>query len=459
MVIFVPDFLSDGLFMDGLIYGTISRNMSEGIGSLWHPEMSDTQFNPFHEHPPLQIYLTSFLFKIFPDKHYLIEKGLGVVTFLLSIFITIKIWNNEFKDTEKRDYWLLLTFLLIPPSVCFIYARNMLEIGVVIFSLLSLYLGVKSTGTNNYQKNIYIVLMGVSLFLGFLCKGFTALYPLVFFILRSLFFKDYKFKGALVDTFILVISFCLPLSLLAFEDNAVIYFNDYLNRMVLGAIKGENSSVSKFKVLGLFTNELLPCIGVCVILFIINKFALKKSLRFDKSRTYFYLCLGLCASLPLIVSSRQVPYYIAASYYPVALGLFFFSIQSMRNVVFKKEWRKGVCIFFTVVSLILAPIAINLQKKSLNKIREKIEREDLAKMSQILPPHTILYSLEQEFNTVSSFQAFFYREEYINVKEFDESGNYFLGYKNKTYTTLDRNYTNLSNDLELNHFSLYQKRE
>ena len=46
---------SEGMFIDGLYYATIARNLSEGIGSLWFLHFTETSFNIFHEHPPLAI--------------------------------------------------------------------------------------------------------------------------------------------------------------------------------------------------------------------------------------------------------------------------------------------------------------------------------------------------------------------------------------------------------------------
>jgi 4-amino-4-deoxy-L-arabinose transferase-like glycosyltransferase len=64
----------DGMFMDGVQYAAVARNLAKGIGSFWFPVFSDNYvagLNSFHEHPPLVYYLQSFFFKIFAMYHSL----------------------------------------------------------------------------------------------------------------------------------------------------------------------------------------------------------------------------------------------------------------------------------------------------------------------------------------------------------------------------------------------------
>ena len=53
---------SDGMFMDGLAYAALSKNMAIGYGSFWYPHLSDTLWNEFHEHPGLGLWLQSLFF-------------------------------------------------------------------------------------------------------------------------------------------------------------------------------------------------------------------------------------------------------------------------------------------------------------------------------------------------------------------------------------------------------------
>ncbi|MDR1182885.1 MAG: hypothetical protein LBL13_13005, partial [Bacteroidales bacterium] len=53
LIIISPHALSDGMFMDGLIYSTIAKNMANGLCSFWEPHFTTTCHANFYEHPPL----------------------------------------------------------------------------------------------------------------------------------------------------------------------------------------------------------------------------------------------------------------------------------------------------------------------------------------------------------------------------------------------------------------------
>jgi hypothetical protein len=42
IIIASPSLLSEGMFMDGLIYANISANLAKGLGSFWSPHFSET---------------------------------------------------------------------------------------------------------------------------------------------------------------------------------------------------------------------------------------------------------------------------------------------------------------------------------------------------------------------------------------------------------------------------------
>ena len=53
IIISAPLLLANGMFMDGTMYASISRNLAQGLGSFWKLYFSATLYPEFHEHPPL----------------------------------------------------------------------------------------------------------------------------------------------------------------------------------------------------------------------------------------------------------------------------------------------------------------------------------------------------------------------------------------------------------------------
>jgi len=49
----LPVLLKDGMFLDGVTYSCISKNLANNIGELWKPHYTKTLYPAFYEHPPL----------------------------------------------------------------------------------------------------------------------------------------------------------------------------------------------------------------------------------------------------------------------------------------------------------------------------------------------------------------------------------------------------------------------
>ena len=83
LIICAPTLWSKGMFMDGLYYATISRNLAEGTGSFWQLHFTATSYPIFYEHPPLAMGLQSIFFKIFGDSVY-VERFYSLLTFIIT---------------------------------------------------------------------------------------------------------------------------------------------------------------------------------------------------------------------------------------------------------------------------------------------------------------------------------------------------------------------------------------
>ena len=88
-----PSLWSDGMFMDGLYYAAISRNLADGLGSFWYLHFTDFSYPIFHEHPPLAMGLQSILFYFFGDSIY-IERLYSFFTFIFTGAIIHLIWGE-----------------------------------------------------------------------------------------------------------------------------------------------------------------------------------------------------------------------------------------------------------------------------------------------------------------------------------------------------------------------------
>ena len=63
LMLILNPLLRRGMFLDGVTYAAIAKNLSLNHGTLWQPFYSETIFPYFYEHPPLAIYAESLLFR------------------------------------------------------------------------------------------------------------------------------------------------------------------------------------------------------------------------------------------------------------------------------------------------------------------------------------------------------------------------------------------------------------
>ena len=146
LILLSNSLLTEGMFLDGVTYACISRNMTIGLGSFWNPHYTQTIGNVFHSHPPLAFGLEALLFKVFGD-HWWVEKLYSALTFLVSGILIAAIWKRT--TNRPRMAWLPLLFWSVMPIVSWIAINNMLENTMTVFVLLSVYLMIVSYQRNN----------------------------------------------------------------------------------------------------------------------------------------------------------------------------------------------------------------------------------------------------------------------------------------------------------------------
>jgi hypothetical protein len=59
-----------GMFMDGVLYASVSKNYALGFGTFWEPYFSATNYRDFHEQPPLLFFLQGLFCKMFGVAFY-----------------------------------------------------------------------------------------------------------------------------------------------------------------------------------------------------------------------------------------------------------------------------------------------------------------------------------------------------------------------------------------------------
>ena len=403
------DLFAEGMFLDGVLYACISRNLACGLGDFWNPHYTQTIGSVFHSHPPLAFGLEALMFKAFGD-HYFIERLYSLLMFLLSGMMIALIWK---RTTNHIGWaWLPLLFWIAIPLVAWSETNNMLENTMTFFVLLSVYLMLWSFQNN---RVLWLSLAGLSLFAAFMTKGFTGLFPLAFPLAYSFLDKDHNRLQGVTDTLWLLVSLAVVTGLmfLAFPPSLT-YMKEYLHLQVLeGGLREATVSTRFFIVLNLLQQMIIP-LAVFLLLLVIVKirhidgFGLLKEPS-DRKWFIVFLVLGLLGVLPIMLSVKQSGYYMVAAlpFFALALGhLSLSSINTLRSAMKPNHYRR---VFVTGLSYTVLVIGVMMPLSGIHRYcRDEALLEDIKKVLAVTGNEQVLGIASEDFSNWE-WHAYFMR--------------------------------------------------
>ena len=297
----VGPILRDGMFIDGMVYTNIAKNMARGLGSFWAPTV-DGGGTVFYGHPPLLPYLESLYFRAF-GNHLYTEDLYNATVFGGTVFLLYILWRLLAGRARAALFFFPLLLFALSQEVQLRYPNTLLECGMTLIILLATYAYLRLRPA---RPGAAAAVAGVGAGLAFLCKGPPGLFPLALPFLYTLATERRgSFRAAAVPTLALAAGATL---LLALSPPARDFLWTYLDRQVVTALSGraiENVVDSRLYLLYAFLQANLPGIVLCLLLLLVRPAAPAPADR----RALGLLLVGASAILPLLVSAKQASYY------------------------------------------------------------------------------------------------------------------------------------------------------
>lgn len=439
LVLISKDILSNGMFMDGLLYSAISKNLSQGLGSFWSLHLSNTLFNNFHEHPPLAFGLQSIFYDIFGYDR-IVDKLYSIFTFMVVGFLIVRIWKELGKSVIYG--WVPLLFWASIPLVIWATTNNILENTLSIFISLSVLFFLKSLKN---REILFLFLSGIMLSFGFLTKGFVAFFPWVLPFLYWLIFKNRLFIKTFFNTLIIIIGSLLPLILLIlFSEVAKDSIFKYLDKQVFESIKNSITVNSRFFIVNRLFFEILPALIIFIIfaIFAWQKKMYSSLLKHDIKLASIFTLLALSGVIPIMISLKQSGFYILPTFpfFAIAFAIMVMPVVEilLQKINFNSKWFK----MFKYFSLIIFICGIILSVVSKNNYRKVDER--LKELYQIMDtlPNNCTINICQPMYQDWSLHGYFSRYKNISLdKNISNQHKYFLFQNNCCNDTLiSKNY-------------------
>lgn len=401
--------MSQGMFMDGLYYACVSNNLAHGIGSFWDLSFTKTSLYHFREHPPLAFGIQSVFYFVFGDSYY-IEKIYSVATYAITAFLICKIWNQ----LRLKYAWFALLLWLINPLVLWASVNNLLENTVAVFVMLSVLFYLKSLTS---KKNFFIFLSGFMLFLGFLTKGFTALFPLAFPFIYQLIYNKKSFFASLKESILVLPSCIIPLLLLLLFPEARESISQYMQAQVVTSLQKIKTVNTRFYIVGSLLVDLLIALlstGLLLLVFWIKKRKTVSFKKIDKGAWVFF-CVGLCGVLPIMVSMKQRSFYVLPAMPFFAMGLAIVSGDALTALWNDTMQQKKKHVFLKIVSCSVFSLSLVSVFYFSNKIgREKEMIQDALLITQQIPKGAVI-SLAPAMWDDWVLHAFYYRTQRVSL--------------------------------------------
>ena len=312
LLLLVPRLASYGMFLDGVTYAAIGRNLAQGTGHFWLPHYTQTLYPIFFEHPPLVFWCLGQLYGLLGDSLY-IEAGWGLAVGVFTLGCCIALWREL--GSKSGAWWPCLLFACMPLT-SWVFTNNMLEGPLTVCTTAACWACARGLGhrTSAHTAWLWGVLAAAGCVAGFLCKGPAALFVVaVPCLLRRACKASYRRLGLVQGGLALGLAACAGAVLR--QPQAQAFLAQYWEQQVSRGLWGlRETRASHLYIVGRLLAELLIPVGLTTLLTYLGRARLSPQAR----------GLGLCAlaaSLPVALSAKQNGWYIFASLPLYALAL------------------------------------------------------------------------------------------------------------------------------------------
>ena len=399
---------TDGMFFDGVFYAAIANNLAHGIGTFWEMQYTSTLHASFHEQPPLALFLQSLLFRLFGDSIY-VERLYCFVFALLMIWLMIRTWI-EVLGKENNYAWLPVLLWVIIPLNLWTYQNNLIELTLGVLDLAAIFFILKGCRQNSFA---WLLLGGLFTFLAFFSKGLQGLFPIVAPLIYWITYRSQHFTKSWLQMMIVTAVPVVLIGMLYMYPPARQFFDAYIERRLGGTFNHlQDTTKSHFYLLYKLGLELLAPIGVGLVFWVIARKRIVNAVP-DIKAVLFFTGIGLTASLPLMVTLEQRPFYLATSfpYFILAIGLL--ARPYVKAVLEKQKTKKFNALNYTLTGLIVVAVAF-VAINAKNPKREHVLISDLSYIRKEIPKRSVI-SIPTEMDTRWSLHAYFMRYAHISL--------------------------------------------
>jgi len=385
------------MFFDGVTYAAVSRNLAEGFGDIWHPYYTDIVYPEFYEQPPLFFFFQSVFYRIFGDS-LIVEAFYGFASGLLILYFISKIWKLNFANSNNTSgVWVPILLFTVIPLTSWLFANNMLEGTMTLFTTIAVYLIIIGLNSTEFKSAAVLsVCSGVIIFISVMIKGPVGLFPLFIPFIWFALFERKKFFTSLLFLILMITGILLPFILLAVTSDAfLLSLSKYYNQQIVASVSGSREKgSSNFGILTVVMREVIVPIIIAIFVWIGGNARQKKKIIPEfNGKFWFYLLVAISGSFPIMLSPKQMAWYIFPSFpfYCLAIASLFDNSFSALESGLTKSYKRRMIVF--TVSLFLFLSAITWMFLETGVVRKQKEFHNDFSVQKIEIPERTLISV------------------------------------------------------------------
>ncbi len=379
----------DGMFMDGVLYSAVSRNMALGNGTFWNPAFSQTMHTPFHEQPPFMLWFQSLFFDLFGTENIYPERIYCFLFLVLTVWAMRAFWKKITQD-KSTTWWPVLLFLIIP-TISWGFINNVMENTMSLFDIVAVYFIYRYMSED--KKAILLIPAVAFTFLASFSKGIPGLFPIAvpvvysWCIERKILSKKAFIGGAALLAGMVGIYLAL-IQLPEAKESYVLYFK---SRFPNFPNTPHSNTGNRAQLLVNLLQELAMPLGLIAFLAVANYLHKKPDYisKANNSKTLFFLLVAFSASLPIMVSYEQRGFYLNTSmpYFAMAMALLFAPLTGAFDRVSHKfiNGFKAVLVVAFVVGVGLTIVKAGQYKRDADRLSA------IKTLKKITPKGRIIY--------------------------------------------------------------------
>lgn len=390
-MLWLPNLFTYGMFMDGVINASVAKLYAEGTGTFFNLQERYYTNGAYMGHPPLVFVIQGWFFKIFGSAFYM-DKLYSFIYALIQLLLIRTLWLQVVTTEElKKLSWLPCLLWLLAPIISWGYSSNLLENTMSIFTTAALIVLAKYMREGK-QLFIYAVLAALLTFAAVLCKGPVALFVLAAPIALTGIFPSYNFKKAFSLSLLLAVALAPLLYGVLLLPEGKAFVTNYIDEQLQPSVDPQNLFVLGRAAIILYLLKALsvPLIVTVVIALtakyipLLRRFNNTNEQQQGNSIARRFLLLGLCATLPIMISNKQSAFYTipAIPVFAIAFAAFIAPVVSSLYNWFATPLRLQI---LGAVSALLVVLMLALSASNYGTIlRDKDMLEDAAQINALM---------------------------------------------------------------------------